>query len=197
MTDRYLIVGLGNPGREYEKTRHNVGFWVIDALARRHALTTPNKERKSITYDGGIGGKRVILAKPQTYMNLSGEAVRALMDFYKIPTERLLVIHDDLDLPLGTLRLRKDGSAGGQNGVKNIILHLNTMTFDRARFGIGRPPGRMPAREYVLQAFIGDDAILAAQVTDVCADAVEAWLFDGMELAMTRFNGDIDKRGDR
>lgn len=109
MSERYLIVGLGNPGRDYEKTRHNVGFWVVEELARRYNLSWGKKERKALAADGVIEGRRVLLAKPQTYMNLSGEAVRALLDFYKIEIERLIVIHDDLDTPLGTLRLRKTG----------------------------------------------------------------------------------------
>jgi peptidyl-tRNA hydrolase, PTH1 family len=191
MTDKFLIVGLGNPGRDYEKTRHNVGFWVIDELARRYALTTSKKERKALTYDGVMQGKSVILAKPQTYMNLSGEAVRGLMDFYKIPRENIIVAHDDLDLPLGTLRLRQTGGAGGQNGVKNIIQHVGTQDFARVRFGIGRPPGKMQPKDYVLHPFTGDDAILAAQITDKAADAIEMWLRDGLELAMTHFNGDV------
>lgn len=193
MSEKYLIVGLGNMGREYEKTRHNAGFWVIDELVKRYALGQPSKARKSLLYEGLINNKRVVLAKPQTYMNLSGEAVRALIDFYKIETAQMLIVHDDLDLPLGTLRLRKDGSAGGQNGVKNIILHTGTQNFGRLRFGIGRPEGRIPARDYVLQAFLGDDAILAQQVTDRAADAVVYWLEAGIELAMTRYNGTLDE----
>ncbi|MBC8170396.1 MAG: aminoacyl-tRNA hydrolase, partial [Anaerolineae bacterium] len=122
MSERYLVVGLGNPGKDYEQTKHNVGFWTVDELARRHGYTFGSKaERKALTADGLIAGKRVLLAKPQTYMNLSGESVRGLVDFYKIELENVIVISDDLDLPLGTLRLRKDGSHGGQNGVRSII----------------------------------------------------------------------------
>ncbi|MCA9896488.1 MAG: aminoacyl-tRNA hydrolase, partial [Anaerolineae bacterium] len=150
MSDKYLIVGLGNPGRQYQNTRHNVGFWVVAELARRHNLSSPKSERKSYVLDGTIAGKRVIAAMPQTYMNLSGEAVRALVDFYKIPLENIIVVHDDLDTPLGTLRLRQTGGHGGQNGVRNIILHLGTQEFARVRFGIGRPNGKMTARDYVL-----------------------------------------------
>jgi PTH1 family peptidyl-tRNA hydrolase len=193
MTDFYLIIGLGNPGREYADTRHNVGFRVVDELARRHGLAFGKKERKAVVASGLILGKKVILAKPQTYMNLSGEAVRALVDFYKVELPRLLVISDDLDIPLGTLRLRKSGSAGGQGGLRNIIQHLGTQDFNRLRFGISRPPGKMPPKAYVLQAFKGDDAILAAQVVDRAANAVEAWLADGIEIAMTRYNGSIDE----
>lgn len=193
MSDKYLIVGLGNPGRQYEKTRHNVGFWVIEELARRYQLTSNKSERKAITLDGVIKGKRVLLAMPQTYMNLSGEAVRALIDYYKVPIENFIVIHDDLDTPLGNLRLRKTGGHGGQNGIRNIIFHMGTKDFARVRFGVGRPPGRMTAKDYVLQPFHGDDAILAEQVTARAADAVESWLVNGIDMAMSEFNGDINE----
>jgi tetratricopeptide (TPR) repeat protein len=128
-------------------------------------------------------------------MNLSGEAVRALMDYYKIETDDFIVVHDDLDLPLGTLRLRKTGGHGGQNGVRNIIQHLGTNEFGRARFGIGRPPGKMQARDYVLQKFTEDHAILADQVVEAAANALEYWLENGLEAAMTRFNGDVKEAG--
>ena len=116
MSSKYLIVGLGNPGRDYAQTRHNVGFWVVDELAKRHALPAFSSERKALATDGLIKERRVLLVKPQTYMNLSGEAVRSLLDYYKIDTAQLIVVHDDLDLPLGTLRLRQTGGHGGQNG---------------------------------------------------------------------------------
>jgi PTH1 family peptidyl-tRNA hydrolase len=192
MTDWYLIVGLGNPGSEYEDTRHNVGFRVADELARRFGLVFGKKERKALAATGLIRGRKVILAKPQTYMNLSGEAVRSLMDFYKVDLPNLLVICDDLDLPLGTVRLRQSGSAGGQNGIKSVIQHLSTQDFSRLRFGISRPPGKMAAKDYVLGAFKGDEAILAAQVIDRAAGAVETWLTEGIELAMTRHNSSIE-----
>lgn len=192
MTEWHLIVGLGNPGKEYEQTRHNVGFRVVDELARRYSLAFGKKERKAVAATGVIRGKKVILAKPQTYMNLSGEAVRSLVDFYKVELAGIFVMSDDLDIPLGTVRLRQSGGAGGQNGVKSIIQHLGTQDFNRLRFGIGRPPGRMQPKDYVLGAFQGDDAILASQVIDRAADAVETWLVDGIDLAMTRHNGNID-----
>lgn len=193
MATRALIVGLGNPGKEYLNTRHNVGFWAVEEIARRHGLSFGTKaERKALTADGVINGRRVLLAKPQTYMNLSGEAVRGLADFYKIEIADIMILCDDLDLPLGTLRLRQEGSHGGQNGVRSIIQHLGTSVFCRAKIGIGRPPGKMPAAAYVLQAFKGDDEILARQVIDRAADAVETWLRDGIELAMTRHNGSIE-----
>ncbi len=194
MSDLYLIVGLGNPGRKYEQTRHNVGWHVLDELARRYQVRFDKIEKKAITATATIRGKRVLLAKPQTYMNASGEAVRGLVDFYKIDINRLIVMADDMDLPLGTLRLRESGSAGGQNGIKSIIRHLGTQDFSRVRFGIGRPPGRMDAAAYVLQTFHGDEAILAQEVASRAADAVETWLTEGITMAMSRFNGDIQEK---
>ncbi|MFW5709312.1 MAG: aminoacyl-tRNA hydrolase [Chloroflexota bacterium] len=193
MTNRYLIVGLGNPGSKYANTRHNFGFWVVDELARRWNITDFKTDRKALVGDGMIRGQRVLLAKPQTFMNLSGQPVRALVDFYKLDIDTLTVIHDDLDISLGTLRLRKGGSAGGQNGVKDIIRHLGTQDFKRVRCGIGRPPGRMDPAAYVLQPFSGDDAITAQRVIDRAADAVETWLAEGIDTAMNRYNGTVDE----
>lgn len=190
---RFLIVGLGNPGKQYEDTRHNIGFWVIDELARRWNITQFKMERKAFVADGIISGKRVLLAKPQTYMNLSGQAVRGLVDFYKLDIEHFVVAHDDLDVPLGSLRLRQAGSAGGQNGVKDIIRHLGTQDFKRVRLGIGRPAGRMDISAYVLQAFAGDDAITARQVVDRACDSIETWLKTDFETAMNRYNGSLDE----
>jgi peptidyl-tRNA hydrolase, PTH1 family len=190
MADKYLIVGLGNPGREYENTRHNIGFMAVDALITRHNLGTPRKDRKALIYEGTIAGQSVLVIKPQTYMNLSGESVRPLLDFYKIALSNLMVLHDDMDIPLGTLRIRQTGSAGGQNGVKSIIQHLGTQDFARMRIGIGRPPGKQIARDYVLNPFRGDDAILAHEVVDTSANAVETWLRDGISTTMNRFNGE-------
>ncbi len=194
MSDLYLIVGLGNPGKKYEQTRHNVGWHVMDELAGRYQLRFDKTEKKAITATGTIKHQRVLLAKPQTYMNASGEAVRALADFYKIDIDHIIVVADDMDLPLGTLRLRESGSAGGQNGVKSVIQHLGTQNFSRVRFGIGRPPGKMDAVSYVLQAFRGDEAILEQEVAGRASDAIETWLTDGINLAMSRFNGDIQEK---
>jgi PTH1 family peptidyl-tRNA hydrolase len=193
MTEWYLIVGLGNPGKEYEDTRHNVGFRVMNELARRYNMTFGKTERKAQVASGTIKDKKVILAKPQTYMNLSGEAVRSLVDFYKVDTANILLVADDLDIPLGTVRLRQSGGAGGQNGLKSVIQHLGTPDFNRLRFGIGRPPGKMQAKDYVLGPFKGDDGILASQVIDRAAEAVETWLTEGIDMAMTRHNGNIDE----
>src|SRR5258707_9186864 len=150
MTDRYLIVGLGNPGREYEKTRHNIGWRCVDAIAAALGLTFAKKQSKAIVADGIIADRKVLLAKPQTYMNLSGEAVRGLVDFYKIPIENLLVISDDMDIPLGTLRIRESGGAGGRKGLKSIIEHFGTQEFAPKRVGISGSTGRMNPRAHVL-----------------------------------------------
>lgn len=192
MTDRYLVVGLGNPGPTYAATRHNIGFMVVDELARRHAMTFGKTEKKAQVADGRIGERRVLLAKPQTYMNESGLAVRALFDFYKFERANLIVICDDLDIPLGTLRLRNGGGHGGQNGVRSIINHLGSPDFARVRCGISRPPGKMDPADYVLKPFMGDDQITARIVIERAADAVETWLRDGIELAMTRHNGSVE-----
>lgn len=190
---RFLIVGLGNPGKQYENTRHNIGFWVIDELARRWGISQFKTERKALVADGTIQQRRVILVKPQTYMNLSGQAVRGIMDFYKLEVERMIVAHDDLDIPLSNLRLRQAGSAGGQNGVKDIIRHIGTQDFKRVRLGIGRPPGRMDVSAYVLQSFSGDDAITARLVVDRACDAIETWLKIDFDTAMNRYNGSLDE----
>jgi PTH1 family peptidyl-tRNA hydrolase len=196
MADKHLIVGLGNPGVKYEKTRHNVGWRVIDELVKRHHLGGGRKERRAHTWDGAIRGQRVKLAKPLTYMNRSGESARALMDYYGIASENLIVVHDDLDTPFGKLRLRKSGGHGGQNGLRSIIQQLGDQAFPRVRFGIGRPPGKMQPVDFVLQRFKGDDAILADEVAARAAIAIEVWLSDGIEAAMSQFNGDAPLQAD-
>jgi PTH1 family peptidyl-tRNA hydrolase len=188
MSDLHLIVGLGNPGPRYENTRHNVGFRTVERLAARHGLNFSKQEFKAITASGSIAGKRVLLAKPQTYMNLSGEAVAPLVRFYKVPPERMIVVYDELDVPFGTLRLRKEGSSGGQNGIRHILQHMGTQQIARVRIGIGRPPGRMPPADWVLTPFKGDDAILAEEMIDQAANAIETWLAEGIERAMSRHN---------
>lgn len=197
MVDRYMIVGLGNPGRKYENTRHNVGFWVIDALAEAYPNTGFRSERKALITDTVIADKRVILAKPQTFMNLSGESVRALSDFYKIAPENIMVIHDHLDIPANEIRIRESGGHGGQNGVRNIIQHLGTDHFPRIRFGIGRPPGRMEARDYVLQAFSGDEAIQARELIDRSIRAIERWLSEGLQASMRDYNGKLSQEASK
>jgi len=186
--ERALIVGLGNPGREYLNNRHNVGFQTLDHLAKRHGLEFSRLQNGAFVASGNIHGGPVTLAKPQSWMNLSGAPVSALMKFYKILPERLLVVFDDLDLPAGTLRLRPSGGSGGQNGVKSIIERLGSEEFARLRIGIDRPPGRMDSAAYVLQDFKGDQVAMIREVYDRAADAVETWLQYGIMLAMSRHN---------
>jgi len=194
MNERYLIVGLGNPGREYENTRHNVGFRSVDALAKAHGMSfAPKKQSKAKIADGVIAGRRVLLAKPQTFMNLSGSAVQGLASFYKIPPGNIMVILDDLDLPLGTLRIRPKGGSGGHKGVTDIIQRLGTQDFPRIRFGISRPPGRMDPAAHVLLPFTGAEAPIAEQTFERVLKASEAWLTDGIELAMNRYNGSAEE----
>lgn len=187
--ERYMIVGLGNPGSKYAHTRHNIGFMCVDALAKKFSIVLDSVKFQAKFGEGIIAGKRVLLVKPQTYMNVSGVAVRGLSSFYKIEPAQILVIYDDLDMPLGTLRIRAKGGAGGQKGVRSTIDHLGTEEFPRVRFGIGRPPGKMDAAAYVLQEFIKDEAILAQETLDRVIKAVEIWLTEGVEMAMNRQNG--------
>ena len=185
-----LIVGLGNPGREYALHRHNVGFRVLDALARDQGLTfVRNKEARARVAEGRIAGREVILAKPQTFMNLSGKAVARLSRLYGIPPQRLLVVYDDLDLPLGRLRLRPQGGSGGHKGMRSIIDLLGSQSFPRLRVGIGRPPGGMEAADYVLQPFDPKEQPLVEAVVERVVAAVLSWLEEGIEAAMERYNG--------
>ncbi len=194
MPETYLIVGLGNPGARYENTRHNVGFRTVERLARKHGLSFDKTEQHAQTASGTMLGKRVLLAKPMTYMNASGDAVQPLVSFYKIPPDHILIVGDDIDLPLGTLRLRKSGSSGGQNGLKHILQRLGTQEIARARIGVSRPPGHKDAADHVLAPFKGDEAILAEEVIDRTLQAVETWLTDGIEVAMTKYNGSVDDK---
>lgn len=151
-----LIVGLGNPGKEYEKTRHNAGFMVMDEIAKQLCISININKFKALIGQGIVGNEKVILMKPQTYMNLSGEAVQEIVSYYHIDIKDILIIYDDLDLPVGSIRLREKGSAGGQNGMKNIIQHLHTQEFARIRVGIGKDP-RIPTVDYVLGKFLKED----------------------------------------
>ena len=189
MTDKYLIVGLGNPGPKYAKTRHNAGWRVIDELVHRYAPGVGRAEKRARTWDAVMRGKKIKLVKPLTYMNRSGESVRPLLDYYGIPLDHLLVVHDDLDTAFGILKLRQSGGHGGQNGLRSIIQHLGAKDFARLRFGIGRPPGKMSPVDFVLQAFQGDDEILAQEIVSRAASAIEMWLTEGIERAMSSYNG--------
>jgi PTH1 family peptidyl-tRNA hydrolase len=191
MTENYLIIGLGNPGREYKDNRHNIGFMLIDRLAVRLDARGLKLQSKAIVTSGLYEGRKLILAKPQTYMNLSGQSVQGLLNFYKIPPENLMVAHDDLDLPLGTIRIRPSGGAGGQKGMASTIERLGTKDFPRLRLGIGRPPGRMDAAAYVLQDFSRADMLIVSETLDRAADAVLTFVTAGLNAAMNKFNGSV------
>lgn len=188
-----LIVGLGNPGPQYTRNRHNIGFQIVELLAARHALALDKLQHKAMTGSGFIscGGMRqkVLLARPLTFMNASGEAVAPLARYYGVQPADIIVIHDDLDLASGKLRMRANGSSGGQNGIKSIIERLGSPDFARVKVGIGRPPGRMDPADYVLQNFSVAEEDLFTPLRGRVADAVECWLAEGIEAAMNRYNG--------
>jgi len=187
MREPYLIVGLGNPGKKYRKNRHNVGFMAIDRLAETAAIGMSRVQHRAIFGKGEIAGHPVILAKPQTYMNRSGDSVNALARFYKVPQQEVLIVYDELDLPLGTLRLRQKGGAGGHNGMKSIIQHLGN-DFPRLRLGIGRPPGRMDPAAYVLRDFPKEELPVVEELLNDAVAAIESFIQAGVDLAMTYHN---------
>ena len=190
MDSYYIIVGLGNPGGKYEGTRHNVGFKVIDELADRFKIDRPVRFGKSMIGKGSIAGEKVILVKPMTYMNLSGEAVREICSYYKVDhTDHLIVISDDIDLPVGHLRIRKKGSAGGHNGLKNIILHLGDDEFTRIRIGVGgKPAPGADLVNHVLGHFTGEDKEIVQEAFVKAADACECAIKEGPDKAMNLYN---------
>ena len=181
-----LIVGLGNPGREYQGARHNVGFVVVDILARRHGIHVKARRSKSLVGEGVIAGEKVVLAKPLTFMNLSGEAVGALVRRYRIDPSDIIVIADDVNLPLGRLRIRAGGSSGGHKGLRSIIHSLGMEDFPRIRVGIGSPKGEMV--DFVLSRFHKSERGVVDEAVNRAADAVEAILSEGIEPTMNRFN---------
>lgn len=185
-----LIVGLGNPGKQYAKTRHNIGFMVIDYLAEQLGINVDKIKFKSIIGEGHVGSEKVVLAKPQTYMNLSGEAVLDMVQWYKIKPEDILVIYDDMDLPTGKLRLRMQGSAGGHNGMKSIIYLIQTDKFPRLRVGIGKPDNNMETANFVLGRFADKEAELVSQSVKKSMEAVLKVLETGVERAMNEVNRD-------
>jgi PTH1 family peptidyl-tRNA hydrolase len=183
-----LIMGLGNPGVDYKGTRHNVGFEVIDELADRHGIAVRKRAHRAVLGDGSIEGQRVILARPMTYMNLSGEAASSICRMYKIAPGDVIVIVDDIAIPLGALRLRLKGSSGGHNGLESIEAHLHTREYPRIRIGVGSAqPGRMV--DHVLGKFKPAEREAVSEAIDRAADAVEAALREGFEKAMNLFNG--------
>lgn len=185
----YVIAGLGNPGSKYEKTRHNVGFQVIDRLASKYHIDMNTKKHKAICGTGVIEGVKVLLVKPQTFMNLSGESVREVVDFYKVdPETEFLVIYDDISLAPGHLRIRKKGSAGGHNGIKNIILHLGTQVFPRVRVGVGEKPEGYDLADYVLGHFSKDDRAKMQEGYIRAMHAAEMLVAGDVEQAMNEYN---------
>lgn len=184
----WLVVGLGNPGREYEASRHNVGFMVLDVLARRHRAPSFSSKFKGELSQANVVGESCALLKPQTYMNLSGQSVQPTMAFFKIPLENIIVVHDDLDLELGQIKIKRGGSAGGHNGIKSIDSQIGP-NYLRVRGGIGHPRSEgKPVVGHVLGAFKGKDAEEAAILVENCADAVESLMRDGLEKAQMRFH---------
>jgi len=191
MTDTYLIVGLGNPGREYRQTRHNVGFMLMDRLTARLNVRFTRMQSKALVASANFEERKIIFAKPQTFMNLSGQSVQGLLHFYKLPLENLLIAHDDLDLPLGTIRIRPDGRSAGQKGMTSTIDRLGTDEFPRLRLGIGRPPGQMQAPDYVLQDFSDTEMVVISETLNRAVEAGLTWVTEGLDKAMNKFNGTI------
>lgn len=185
----FLLAGLGNPGREYRENRHNVGFMVIDRLAETLEVKLTRVQNKALYGNSSLGDAKVILAKPQTFMNLSGEAVAGLSRFYKVPLDNILVIHDDIDLPFGVLRLRPGGGSAGQKGVQSIIDRIGSQDFPRMRFGIGRPSGSKGGAGYVLKNFSRDEQKELIFIIDQAVSAARLFITDGLEAAMNRYNG--------
>ncbi|MBB1255381.1 aminoacyl-tRNA hydrolase [Streptomyces alkaliterrae] len=191
-TGPWIIAGLGNPGPEYADNRHNVGFMVAELLASRMGGTFKAHKARAQVVEGRIGtpgvdSRRVVLAKPLSFMNLSGGPVSSLADFYKVPVERIVVVHDELDIPYGALRVKRGGGDNGHNGLKSITKSLGPDYF-RVRFGVGRPPGRMPVADFVLRDFSGTERKELDYFVDRAADAVETLLTDGLERAQTTYN---------
>lgn len=186
----YVIVGLGNPTYQYAKTRHNIGFEVIDELAERNKISMDINKHKAVCGKGIISGQRVLLVQPQTFMNLSGESVRSIVDFYKIdPKSELIVIFDDISLDVGQIRVRAQGSPGGHNGIKSIGLHLGTLEFPRVKVGVGDKPKGWDLADYVLSRFSDYEIDKIDESTVEAAKAVELFISEGIEETMNKFNG--------
>ena len=188
-----LVVGLGNPGKKYHKTRHNIGFEVLAFLAQRYDVGRPKAKFNAEVAETIISNQKTVLLSPLTYMNLSGQSVRAAVDFYKLPLTDILVICDDINLDAGRLRFRPGGSAGGQNGLKDIINRLASQDFGRMRVGVGRPPANWDVADYVLGKFSQEQAGEMEVSVARAADAVEVWIAEGIQQAMNKFNADPNK----
>jgi peptidyl-tRNA hydrolase, PTH1 family len=187
-----VIIGLGNPGPEYRKTRHNVGFWVVDVLAQRWGIRLSRRAFLSLTGDGQLKGEKVLLVQPETYMNRSGETARRIRDFYRLELSDFVVVHDDLDLPLGRVRVKRGGGgAGGNRGVASLIAAFGSKEFVRIKVGIGRPPGHQDPADFVLQPFTPQEEASILPAVDNAAGAVEMWISDGIEKTMAAVNGTV------
>ena len=187
-TSTKLIVGLGNPGKEYEQTRHNIGFAVVEAFARRHNIAVTKRDHQALIGDGRVGETRVFLMKPQTFMNLSGQSVGEFLRMKPLEMAEILVVTDDIALPLGKLRLRGEGSAGGHNGLKSIIAHLHGQAFPRLRFGVGAPRDASVQIDFVLGRFGRGEQADVEEGIDRAVAALETWLSEGLQPAMNKFN---------
>ena len=185
--ERFLIVGLGNTGRNYAGNRHNIGFMAVDRLAAKYGLLSNRVQNKALVANGRLANHPVILAKPQTMMNGSGDAVGPLAKFYKVPPANVLVIYDEIDIEFGMVRIRKKGSSGGHNGMRSVIQHLG-QEFPRIRLGVGRPNGKMPVHAYVLQDFAKDELPLVDEMLETAVAAVETFLSEGINMAMNKYN---------
>lgn len=186
-----MIVGLGNPGKEYAQTKHNVGFMVIDKIAEEIGISVEKRQCQAFTQISSWAGEKILLVKPQTYMNLSGQSVIELVNYYKVEIEDIIIIHDDLDLPPGQLRFKQGGSAGGHNGIKNIIAHLNSDDFARLKIGIGR--GKVETKDYVLTPFVRENKKLMEDAVMTSVEAVKTWMKNGITSAMNQYNGKRNK----
>ena len=191
-----LIAGLGNPGAEYAKTKHNAGFLLVDALAEKLGADAWRERYDALVLDARMGGENVLLVKPLTYMNESGRAIGPLLDWYKLGPEDLIVAHDDMDLPVGTIRIRKKGSAGGHNGIKSILAHVGDEHFVRVRIGIGRPLPGWTVIHHVLAPFLPEDVPKIKEAVDRLVPAVECMVTEDVDLAMNRFNPRKKKKED-
>lgn len=193
MSDLFVIVGLGNPGKKYEYTKHNMGFLTIDAFAEKHDIKVNRIKYKALVGEGRVSGHKVLLVKPQTYMNLSGQSVREVVNYFDVEPENLMVIYDDVDIPMGTLRMRKKGSAGTHNGMKSIIYDLQFDNFPRLRVGIGSEK-KEDMIEFVLSGFTSSEKEKIEKAIDNCVCALDAWLDKGIDIAMGEYNTKKEKK---
>lgn len=185
----FIIVGLGNPGNKYSFTKHNIGFITAEYFAEQHNINISKTKYKALYGEGTIGGEKVIIAKPQTYMNLSGESVIELLNWYKVPISNLIVIYDDIDIDIGKLRIRPKGSAGTHNGMRSIIYHTRSEDFPRIRIGIGKPPSYMDLADYVISRFTDEEVSPMREAVMKASKAIEQIIKSGVDSAMNKFNG--------